>query len=621
MLEVKEPSRPAKEDLDKIGNHIRELYCKRKEDRKALDGEWDEIERQLRMEKDPERVKLWAERDETKWMPVIELPWQAETHELLTADAYRLRWPNSRAWFRALPDDTDALLEAVRDKMTSALQTDVEVTHREVAAITESVHLHFEGLYPFRQAWNAADGDAFTYGHSVVRGRIGQLSACTERFRGVRKARKIPLLCHVPARSAYLDDTQSAVQANGLVMAPLHIVQYSQRAEDLKLAMDRGSEDQGNEITGGWIKDALDGMEVQDKDIVILEAEGDLVVPKSEGSLVFANVCVNVATGTCRRAGGSNETFAAVIRFRRRSLPFSSFIVHHYHKDQSGTPYGTSPLMKGRTVQKMGSEAFMRLAQALILNTEPPIGWDRADPVLNAMGGPKLYPRASWASIGEIKPHEIGDPEKLWLVYSNLKAEYQDVTSTNPPRLGQQTKSHQTAFAVDTEIQRSVIRTVDYERSIEDDPCVTWLHMEAYMIRDVLKKGERVWVDEFKQWIDVTAEMFPERCAFDVLGSAEPIEERTEEAKRMSALNQLMQADLAAVQLGFQPSDWDKIRQNIAKEGFGDATIFQPRAPAPFGGMAQGGAGAAGIPGASGQPTANELAALATGTFSRGVGP
>lgn len=620
MPEIKEQDAPQKKDLDDIGNHIRELYNKRKSDRCDLDSQWDEIERQLRMDPDPEREKIWRASAETQWMPVLEQPWQAETHELLTADIRRLQWPTSASWFDAKPDDTDELLENIRERMAQTLGTDVDVTHKEVASLTESTHLHFERLYPFRQQWNRANGDAITYGHFVFRGRIGQLSAFSGGFRGYKSPRKIPMLCHIPARSAYLDDMQSAIQANGLILKPLHIIKYNQRVEDLKLAMIKGSTDQTNEVTGGWIKDALGDIDIQDKDVTILEAEGDLVVPKSEKSLVFENVCVNVVIGTGMKTGGTRNTFARVVRFRRRALPFSSFIVHHYHQDQSDTPYGTSPLMKGRTLQKMGSEGFMRLAQALILNTEPCIGYDRSDPTFAKTGGPRIFPRAKWGTLGDIKVHEIGDPQKLWDVYAALKTEYQDVTSTNPPRLGQQTKSHQTAYAVDTEIQRSVVRTVDYLRSLEDDPALTWLHMEGYMLKKVLRKPERIWVDEFKQWLDISADMFPDRCDYDVLGSAEPIEEREEEQKAVGALNMLMQADMAAQQLGFQPSDWDKIREYIAKEGFGDGAIFQPRATQPFGGMAQGNADGGGVPGASGQPSANELVALATGTANRGVG-
>lgn len=261
----------------------------------------------------------------------------------------------------------------------------------------------------------------------------------------------------------------------------------------------------------------------------------------------------------------------------------------------------------------------MRRSQAVILDTEPPMGYDRADPVFAAMGGPRIMPRAKWATTGKIEVYNIGNPEGQSVVYQDTKREYQDATSTNPPRLGQQTKSHQTAFAVDTEIQRSVIRTVDYEQAVEDGPMTSWLHMEAYMMKKIMKK-ERVYVDEFKQWLDVTGDQIPERCSYEVLGASEPIEENQEDQKRMGALNQLAQADMAAVQLGYKPSDWDKIREYIVKEGFGDGTLFQPRAPASFGGAPAGPPSGPDVPGASGESPDDQLTALATGTQPRGYG-
>lgn len=617
MIKQVEKDTPKGDDLDRIGSYIVEMYNQRKNDRRDFDKYWDEVERQLRMEPEAHLVKLYNSKDDTKWIPLIEMPWQAETHELLTADEARLQWPDDRPWFKCSPDDDENVLDAYIETLSQSIGEEVEVNGKNVAHVVESAHLHFQNLYGFRDHWNWANGDAFTYGHMVLRAGIGILSANAGRYRGVTKDREIPMLCHVPARSLYLDESESAVNRNGMVLGPIHIIRSEQRADDLRMAMKKGVANPEDEVKGGWVKGALDGFEVQDKDLTLLEAEGDLVVPDSGATMIFRNVRVNVVVGTSSKAG-KTESFAKVYRFRHRSLPFSSLMVHHYHRDQPDCAYGTSPLLKGRVLQKMGSSAATAFSMAAILNARPPVRYDRSDAVFAKQGGPRIFPGAFWGSIGAVEPVYIGEVAALQAAFQATKEEYQDVTGTNAPRLGQQTKSHQTAFAVDTEVQRSVARTVDFHRSLTSGPMLDWLYMENYMLRHVLRRGARVFVKEYESWLDVGSDMIPERCQYSVTGAAEPIEDREEEQKQMAALQQLAQADQMAVQLGFQPSDWDAIRKFIAKEGFGDAEIFQPRAPAQsFGGLPEGTPGTPNVPGTAQGSAQDALAALATGTVPR----
>ncbi len=84
-------------DFSTIAEFIVEEHRNRKDRRKHLEAVWAEVDRQIRMEPDLRR-KMGSDntvRRGSEWMSEMELPLQAQTLEVLTADARRMLFPDS----------------------------------------------------------------------------------------------------------------------------------------------------------------------------------------------------------------------------------------------------------------------------------------------------------------------------------------------------------------------------------------------------------------------------------------------------------------------------------------------------------------------------------------------
>ena len=104
--------------------------------------------------------------------------------------------------------------------------------------------------------------------------------------------------------------------------------------------------------------------------------------------------------------------------------------------------------MKGYPIQVAAVDALNSLFEAAAIKNRPPISYDKDDIEFTGSGGPRIFPSASWPTLGDIKVHtEIGDPAAMFAIYQGLLQQYADVTGTTAPRLGAQTVSHTTAFA------------------------------------------------------------------------------------------------------------------------------------------------------------------------------
>src|SRR3989304_9319185 len=81
-------------DFNKIAEQIYEIYMERKNKRSVYDRTCKEIDRQLRMEPDiSHKLDSEGRPDRNKaWMPEVELPLQAQTLEVLTAEARGLQF-------------------------------------------------------------------------------------------------------------------------------------------------------------------------------------------------------------------------------------------------------------------------------------------------------------------------------------------------------------------------------------------------------------------------------------------------------------------------------------------------------------------------------------------------
>lgn len=597
-----QPENLAETDFDRVAENICDELSRRVRDRIYLEKQWKEVDRQIRMEPiqlltpDGRPMRL------SSWFPEMELPKQAQTLEVLTADARRLIFPDNRNWFRAHCSMEDDKLEALETKniipgLDEEAQTLVEgvnqfaqaagkrrVDQADLDALVEGVHTTYHSYYDYRLHWDLLNAEAFKYGTFVFRAKRVRLDKTTNDFRGVYlDTKRIPVLIPRTIKNTYLDDQPPKIMNEGIFVAPSFIETYWQNLDDLRMAAAKGSSDPKNE-NGGWRAAATMELEPISKTrriVQLIEFEGDLIVTQAlTKSLFIPNIIVTVAYGK-----GTKK----IVRWREREFDFRSYCAGAYHRQDVDSPYGTSPLIMGAPIQKGATEVFGRMLQTSALNAEPPTQWSPLDHYLAATGGPNIEPGAKWQAQSKIEVyHQIGNPEALSRIFAALVIMYEEVTGVSLPRLGGQTKSHQTAFAVDSEITRGVIRTVDYVMSTMNGALPTYLNMELEMARKSLK-NDLVYVPQWKQYVRLSAEDLPERVTYDVYGAAGPVERRERAQRIMQALQMVIALEPVAEKLGGKPLDINGIREFILHEAqiydtdkfFAQAASVQPPVAAP----------------------------------------
>lgn len=591
--------------------------------RKDLERQWKEVDRQVAMTPLDRVDNKGQPIAELAWLPLLELPWQAQALELLCADARRLMFPDDRDYFNVHAamstkemDDLQggtliAGLDEAEERVVGLLGKE-RLDQEDIDAICEGTIQHFESMYSYRDVWDRLNAEAFKYGTFVARARLVNFDKFPQDFRGVYSERqRIPMLIARSVKNTYLDDLASAVMHEGMYVAPMIMERYWQNLVDIRKAAAKGSSDPTDE-RGGWrprMVETLEPAEKARKDVEVIEMEGDLVIPRVQGRAMFLpNVIVTIAVG----GGGP-----VVIRYREREFGFRSYITGAYHQDDVESPYGVSPLIKGVPIQKGATEAYIYMLAAGKLNTIPPVTWNPSDQNLEAQGGPVIEPGASWASVFPVLPQKVGEPLALLQVFQILAAQYENLTGVTAPRLGAQTKSHQTAFAIDTEVTRGVVRTVDYVRTVLDGSMRTWLSMAWEMIRSL---GEQVvYLPKFQGYVRIAGNKLPSRVTFDVFGQAGPLEEREKKAQKQQAIAFALQIEAAKVKLGLgTPMNLEELQKIVLRNGgftnldplFGENLAAGTAAGAPAG---AGGPGPQGAPGVASPVDLAQILGLAPG--------
>lgn len=564
-------------DWSNIAEYIIDEADRRKQARKDRERHWHDIDRQIAMEPDNARKLLPSGKPDLAkaWMAEMELPLQAQTLEVLTADARRMLAPDSGPWFMAHAALTDEYLRNVDfQALVAGDENEVpsRVTQDNADKLVEGFLRSQMDQYDFWANVDQIDTQAFAYGMGIGRAKKVTKTTYINTARGVvPQTRKIPILVPRSIKDVYLDDSRHNLANEGMVLGPSVIFRTCRSLVDVVEAANRGSNDPDRE-DGGWMPANIKGLDGDNNDqIEIIEYEGDLVVPrKVTRSLFIPGAIVTLAVG---KEGGKPS--AKVIRFRFRQYPFSSYLEFPYHHEDQSTAYPTSPLMKGRPVQIAATDALNRLMDAAALNNQPPIKYDRSDPWYAANGGPQVYPGAEWSTVGDSMPVQIGDPNAMLAIYQFLLSQYYDVTGVNQPRLGAQTLSHTTAYAKEAELSRGVVRTVDFVRNTLKGPLTKWLTMNYEMGRDF--RGDMTfYIESYGGFVTIKKEYLPELVTFDAFGSGGPEEHAQKVASRFQAAMQAVNLETLKVQMGQPPSlNIDELqRQIMAQGGWVDVDAF-----------------------------------------------
>jgi hypothetical protein len=539
----------AKNDFKLIADYVNDEWASRRNKRHELEKEWKEIDRQVAMmPKSTHKLTPEGLPDPQKrWMPEIELPLQAQTLEVLTADALRMELPDTGLYYSANAEMTDDYL--AQNDLTSIITGDkAEVpSHLDqdnINKLVEGAVAFWHRQYDFRGHLDRINTDVFKYGTGIGRTRRVRKSVFLNTAQGIVKENKyIPVLMPSSLKRTYLDDTKSFLLNEGYMMGPAVIFHKTMKAEDIHKAASMGSNDPNSE-QGGWIPSAAKGLEGdKNGEVDILEFEGDLLLPKSRsGSIHVPNCIVTIVKG--QRGGKAVNN---VIRYRKRHKSYSTYIEFPYHNENIDSPYSSSPLIKGWPIQMAATDALLQMMIAAQINTLPPIRYDSEDQTFMANGGPAIFPGAQWPTIGAVDAVQFGDPNALFNIYVGLLQQYADVTGVNAPRLGQQTLSHTTAYAKEAELNRGVVRTVDFVKSTLAGPLTQWL----YQCYDLGREGfdrTTLFIDSYGGFVDIDKKFLPKNVSFIAHGAGGPQEEQAKINNRL----QSVQTALALEQIKMQ---------------------------------------------------------------------
>lgn len=585
---VKKKRRFGGRDWRYIADYIIDEWDRRKRARADKEKHWKEIDRQIEMEPNTAFKTLPNGKPDAKklWMAEMELPLQAQALEVLTADARRMM--EAPHWFRAHAETTDEYYDKV--DFTSIILGDqnevpTQLNQDNADKLVEGWLKHQHRQYDLFSRIDRINAEAFKYGMGVGRGRMQSKNVFIHEARGVKKEQqRMPVLAPCSIKNLYLDEPMPSMHS-AQVLGQSHIAHDYIKYENLMLAANKGSTDPKNE-DGGWMPDAVRKLEPDDNGYVqILEMEGDIVVPrKTVRSVVLPNAICTVAIGG--KSGGSNsEVTKEVIRFRFSKNSQSSYLLFPYHYEAADDAYPTSPLMKGRPVQMMATDALNRLMDSAALKNAPPISYGKDDMTFNASGGPEIYPYAQWETMDGIKVHNDigGDPAALSSVLSMAINLYSELTGVLPSRLGAQTVSHTTAFAKEAEIQRGATRTVDYVNQVGQGPMERWLDMSYKMGRASLGQNDTqsFYIDAYGGFVEIGKDHLPENVAFEWFGASGPQEEQAKKASKLQSLQMAVQMDMMGQQAGKPPKlDLDKgITEILRAGGWTDVDVLLSQQP------------------------------------------
>lgn len=524
-------------DWSAIGEWAADELKRRKKNRKGLEQIWAEVDRQLSMQPIEQEIKSGEKAD---WFADLELPLQFNALEVNAADARRLKFPRGSEWYSVQTNVSQDYQERFKGRrednplLPDRDGTQIQLDQESSDTLAKSTIDHFHRQYDFRTQIDLFDAESLKYGTSVAHVQPVKMANFGYDYRGNVDLIG-PAVITGTIKNTYLDDTPPQVMQEGISSAPTTMRVYLQRLEALKKAAAVGGKDRG------WLAPEINKLEpINDADnragfVRCIEIEGDVIVPRSRGSIFLPGVLITVAVGQGPPRG---------IRFREN--PSGSYVVGHYMREAVNSPYGVSPLMKGQPVQEAATDVFNNMLSVGRFNAQPPTIYDRNDPNMAALGGPLLYPGAQLGvdAPDAIQTIELGGLGELANIYLALVKQYEDLTGANDPRRGGPIRSHTTATGADLEASRGIARTDDFVAAQEQGPLTSMLYLEYEIIKKHVKTPIPIPVNAggIEGFVNIAAADLADVVHFTVQGSAGAANQREK-------LNLLIQISQLSVQL------------------------------------------------------------------------
>lgn len=534
-------------DWEAIAQWLRAEYMLRCEHRRDREKICKEIDRQLAL-----NPRARAPQDGTPgWYPDIEMPMQFNALEVICADQMRLLFPRTGTWYRASANLTDEYINEWNERrmMNPLIGSDpspIMMDQDTGDALVRGVIDHFHKMYDFRQNMGICAAEAIKYGTGISRVLPVKPQFYMDNFRGGhRREMTGPAVIPCSFWNTYLDDSWNATMHEGTMIGPSTIRTYWQPLGDLERTAKVGGADKG------WIASQVKrligkvGPDERKGQVQLLEFEGDILVPKSQGSIYLPNVRVWLAM----HQGNVN-----IVRFQKSPVPFRTYVNWTYFRHDPRSPYGDSPLIKGEPLQEMITAVANDLLATTRMNALPPIAYDRHDPTLAAAGGPVLHPNAMMGvdAPNAVQVLDVGDPVALFNALSGLIKQHEDTTQQSDGRRGQRLKSHTTAYAADVEAAQGIARTDDFVTDLEMGPVTTILYMEYAIARDSLTSPQPIAINSegIDGWIKLAGADLPPNAEFQVVGAEGASSDRERSQAAIGAHQFAISLATAAAQLG-----------------------------------------------------------------------
>ena len=552
------------DEFKAIATTILEDYRSRKScpKRKRKEEVWKEIDRQIDMVPDTTFKKAL----DIEWLPENELPAQAYTLEVLLTDVKRLLFPANGVWYKSFAVATDEYHKRVESEPLVAGDDNERlslVNQEEANMVVTSWMDHVSQQFDLQGNVGLICGESIKYGDGIAKGRLVDRTIRTYDEKGNVHTLdvKIPMLIPMPLADTYLDEAAAKCNLEGVDISKSYIQREYMKYSSLKAAAKSGG---GKE---GWLVKSIDKSLKDDKNNVeIIVFHGDLFFESEDEDYILSDVNIWVVEGN---KDGKKTQEVVRLRFNEGKVKIFHF---PYHKEHIKSAYAASPLEKGRPLQKGANLMWDCTVAASVMNALPPFQFDSDSAEFANTDGPKLTPGKGIPTIDPIKLLQVGNPAALMGNYSSMSAQHADVTGTPASRLGQQTRSHTTAYAKDVEITKAQARTVEFVESVKRLPLREWLSF-CYKLSleslDVLDdKIIHVFSKETGNFINITRRVLPDNAMFAVLGSAGPSDDAARLGAQTNALQMAMNLEVMKLQTGQtdEPMNFTKLQKTFIKK-------------------------------------------------------
>ncbi len=497
MVDVKK-RRITSKDYDSLADTITNELTNRKglTARKDHETLWKEVDRQVAMKP---MVKIDKDSDKT-WESALELGDLSTAHEVLTADATRLIFPQDRSWLQSHSN-----IEASRLQSREVAETKEPLSKKELAKLQKSADGELRAFmtqqhkdFGFKTRVGLSIGEALKHGSFVAEVRWEDMQ--TYQKGGVFKSASAPVWHPYSMWDCYPEEME--LNAN-LIYTGSMIIEYEKSYEWI--------------LQQDFINLKKFQNETTDKKVPVKLCSyfGNITIKRKGDDVFLPNMKIIVANKTVLYA---------------KPMDCTAIIFGGYDRADMRYPYYLSPLVKQSPNHKLVTILANKFLDAVDLKLEPPGTYDGNDQTLVAQGGPKIIPGHMTPSKGgkaKVDFMDVGDPSWGINALQYLRADLREGTGVSPSRAGAERQADRvTATQIEQESAGAEIRTIHFVGIVEKG-----ILAYLYLSHELNKKNLTIYVFYnpemgMRDFETIEKKDLPDEVHFEVVGSKGVLTER-----------------------------------------------------------------------------------------------